>query len=173
MIRIILCVLMVAAGTAGGFIMAGRLSMRRQILDSLIYSLEIMRNEIYYTHERLEKIAGRTAAVSEGASAQFFRNFAGRLAENADTGASDVWHSAVEGTFPQGCVLKERDIEALDSAGTRLGKTDVSDQCSNLERTIRELSLRYSEAEKDEAEKSRLYKTLGTSAGILAAVMII
>lgn len=51
------------------------------------------------------------------------------------------------------------------SAGLRLGRDDIEGQCRYLEKTAEELEVRLLEARKEKESRSRLYKTLGLTAG--------
>lgn len=172
-VKIVLCTFFIAGGTALGFRYARRLNHRKMILSELISGLQLFQNEIYYTRERLEAIAWRLGRISEGAAAGFFRTFAGLLDERSEQGAELLWDEAVDICFPAGAPLHKNDTEALRALGVRLGATDVEGQCGNIGRTIKELSVRFAEADETERQKAKLYKTAGAAAGVLCAVLIV
>ena len=173
MIRITLCVIFILGGAWTGMFYAGQLSSRKRALGELMRGLQLFKNEIYYTRERLEKAAARAGRASDGASAGFFEYFAGMLHERSEEGAGHVWEDAARGYFGRGNILNEKDIEALSAMGQRLGSTDIKGQMENIERTLKELSIRYTDAGSMEAQKGKVYRTAGVAGGILCAVLIV
>ncbi|MCI8285274.1 MAG: hypothetical protein HFE90_08455 [Firmicutes bacterium] len=173
MIKIIFGFIFIVAGTCAGFVKADRLARRNVLLSELIVSLEYLKNEIYYTHERLNVVADRIAHMSEGKAAELFGRFADKLSDRQEEGVYDLWKESVEEAFPFYSPLAEQDAEAVCSLGIKLGRTDVEGQCSNIERSCRELSIRQAAAEMEAAQKSRIYRTLGTVTGIAFAILII
>ena len=65
MIRITLCVIFILGGAWTGMFYAGRLSSRKRALGELMRGLQLFKNEIYYTRERLEKAAARAGRAKE------------------------------------------------------------------------------------------------------------
>ena len=95
------------------------------------------------------------------------------LHERSEEGAGHVWEDAARGYFGRGNILNEKDIEALSAMGQRLGSTDIKGQMENIERTLKELSIRYTDAGSMEAQKGKVYRTAGVAGGILCAVLIV
>lgn len=172
-VKIVMCGFFIAGGTALGFRYARQLNQRKVILSELIAGLQLFQNEIYYTRERLEAIAWRLGRISDGAAAGFFRTFAELLGERSEQGAELLWNEAVDIYFSAGSPLHKNDTEALRALGVRLGATDVEGQCGNIGRTIKELAVRFAEADETERQKAKLYKTAGAAAGVLFAVLIV
>ncbi len=172
MARLVLGLMFIAAGTCLGFMKADRLAKRKVLLEDMIAALEYLKNEIYYTHERLNVVARRIAAMSDGAAAGLFARFSDKLELSEEEGVYRLWSEAVEESFPFYSPLTVQDVEAVTALGMKLGRTDVEGQCGNIERFSRELSIRQSAAETEAAQKSRIYRTLGPVAGIAFAVLI-
>jgi stage III sporulation protein AB len=172
-IKIFICILLTATGTFIGFMYAGRLTKRKIAITELIQGLEILRSEIFYTHDRLDLIADRVSRISEGASAYFFKKFADDLHSYGEKGVSSVWNDTVQACFPSGDPLTAKDTDALRALGVRLGSTDVAGQCENIGRTVKELSIRLADARSMELQKGRLYRTLGVAGGLLFAVLAV
>ena len=162
----------VLAGAAGGRWQAGRLAERVKRLEELIGGMRLFQSEIYYTHERLETVAGRLASACQGCASRLFLRFAEELAggENRDT--EELWSGAVSRALGKDTPLKPADLETLKSAGVRLGKDDIRGQCSYIEKTIKELEVRLGEARQDCGARSPLFRTLGIAAGCAGAVLI-
>ena len=83
-----------------------------------------------------------------------------------------MWRSSVENVFGRRPPLKDSDRLTLMSAGLRLGRDDIEGQCRYLEKTAEELEVRLLEARKEKESRSRLYKTLGLTAGCAAAILV-
>ena len=126
------------SGAAAGQYQASQLTKREEMIAELISGIRLFRNEIYYTHDRLERVARRLT-------------------------------SSCSGRRPP---LKDSDRLALMSAGLRLGRDDIEGQCRYLEKTAEELEVRLLEARKEKESRSRLYKTLGLTAGCAAAILV-
>ena len=173
LLKTALCGAFVIAGAFTGMFYARRLTQRRVALGELVRSLQLFENEIYYTRERLEKAAARVSRASEGQSAELFAVFSELLRERGEAGTGYIWGIAVRECFPEGMPLDARDIDALCSMGRQLGSTDVKGQTENVERTLKELSLRLADAGSAEAQKGRVYRTAGVAGGILCAVLIV
>lgn len=173
MIKLIFGFVFIITGTCAGFIKADRLARRNTLLGELIVSFEYLKNEIYYTHERLNVVADRIACMSDGKPAELFGRFADKLSDRQEEGVYILWKESVDETFPFYSPLAGQDAEAVCALGIKLGRTDVDGQCSNIERSCRELSIRQAAAETEASQKSRIYRTLGAVTGIAFAILII
>lgn len=168
-----LCGAFVIVGAFTGMFYARRLTQRRIALGELVRSLQLFENEIYYTRERLEKAAARVSRASGGPAGELFAAFAELLRERGEAGAGHLWEAAVSECFPEDMPLNARDIDALRAMGRQLGSTDIKGQTENIERTLKELSLRLADAGNAEAQKGRVYRTAGVAGGILCAVLVL
>ena len=112
----------VLAGAAGGRWQAGRLAERVKRLEELIGGMRLFQSEIYYTHERLETVAGRLASACQGCASRLFLRFAEELAggENRDT--EELWSGAVSRALGKDTPLKSADLET-DRKSTRLNSS--------------------------------------------------
>ena len=68
--------------------------------------------------------------------------------------------------------LDRTDIRLLEQFGRELGYPDRQLQIHTVESYLQELELRKKELQKDYPKNSRLFRTLGLSAGVLAAVLL-
>lgn len=172
-LRIAAAVFCVILGIAGGRYKASRLSEREKKLEELISGITLFRNEIYYTHDRLEAVAERLSDSAAGCGARLFSHFAECLGTSAGKDSEMIWRDAVRKTFGSRSPLKENDLATLSSAGIRLGKDDPEGQCRYLEKTAAELEVRLREARLDKEARWRLYQTLGLAAGCAAAILVL
>ncbi len=171
--KIIIAAMMVLAGVFAGIYKSTQLNKRHQQLGSLIEGLSFMENEIFYTRDRLDRVSERVAEMSQGMASEFFRNFSIKLMDNQEKNTEELWTNSIADCFGRSSSLSAKDMDALTALGSRLGKTDVIGQCENLRRTIKELSIRRAEAKLDIEKKGKLYKTMGTAAGVACAMLVI
>ncbi len=82
-----------------------------------------------------------------------------------------IWCDALEKNPPSG--LKKSDTELLADIGRQLGTSDVDGQLSILKLQQNEAEMLISSAEKDCAQKAKLYRSLGVLAGAFISVMLI
>ena len=58
-VKVMTAALLAVSGAAIGQYQASRLTRRVELLEELISGMRLFRNEISYTHDRLERVAGR------------------------------------------------------------------------------------------------------------------
>lgn len=165
--------LLVAAGAAGGKYRAMRLSEREKMIEDLIGGVRLFRSEIYYTHDRLARVADRLSRSCTGCASVLFHMLYEELIAGEGMDTEDLWKNAVLNTFKRNPALTEKDRAVLISAGTRLGRDDIEGQCLYLEKTEEELRVRLEEARREKETKSSLYKTLGVAVGSAAAILVL
>lgn len=163
---------LVLLGAAGGRYQAGRLAARERMIGELIDGIHLFRNEIYYTHDRLERISERLVSSCRGCSSDLFLCFYRELEERAAGDTAELWNDAVLRAFGRRSPLRDCDLDTLRSAGVRLGRDDIEGQCAYLEKTAGELEVRLREARSDRLARSSLCKTLGVAAGCGAAILV-
>lgn len=70
-------------------------------------------------------------------------------------------------------VLKQGDIELLTDFASHLGTTDTQGQLQNIELYTHMLNEKITNAQNDIDNKSKLYKSLGLSLGIVISILFI
>lgn len=101
-------------------------------------------------------------------------SFLSDINEQLDSGRTDireVWRECLESSPPGYIHAEERAI--LEELGETLGSTDVQGQLDSLSAHREALRELISEAENARREKGRLYRILGVTAGLFAAVILI
>ena len=170
--KIMTAAALAVSGAAMGQYQAHRLTRRTELLEELISGIRLFRNEIYYTHDRLERVAERLVSSCRGCCSDFFSAFQHQLKRGDSRDTETIWRECVDYIFGGGTPLKESDRSALKSAGTRLGMDDVEGQCRYLEKAEEELEIRLEDARKMKESRFRLYRTLGLTAGCAAAILV-
>lgn len=171
-VKVMTAALLAVSGAAAGQYQASRLTKRVELLEELISGMRLFRNEIYYTHDRLERVAGRLTLSCQGCGSVFFSEFQRRLEENGGKDTETIWRGCAERVFGNRTPLKERDLSVLKSAGVRLGMDDIEGQCRYLEKAEEDLEVRLKDARQLRESRFRLYRTLGLAAGCAAAILV-
>ena len=89
-----------------------------------------------------------------------------------DFSASRAWEKAIEEKKSQTNFTAD-DVNVLKTLGKMLGNTDIEGQVSQIELTENFLIKEIKEAEEEKRKNTKLYKTLGVTAGLALAVILI
>lgn len=150
--------------SAAGFRKANELSRNRKELEMIIDLLEEIRRKIKYCESTLESI------VSEYGSAQkspFIKKLA---VYSKETDFPDAWRTAFE---ESGSALSDNNKRIFLSIGEKLGTSDSSSQDKLIGYAVGHFARELEKAEKNEAEKKRLYIVAGVAAGLAFSIMMI
>ena len=90
------------------------------------------------------------------------------LCENTDL--ENAWKTAVKQSEQ---AFEEADIELLCTVGSILGKSDLQTQQGQLEMLMQQIDGAVKSAKEQREQKQKLYLTLGTLGGIMAAIILI
>lgn len=162
-LKLLGCAALVLAGTAVGFMKARSLSSRRRLLAAVGTLMQDLATRLRYQSEDIFTSV-TLAAKSAGLS----------IKEDADRSQGFLaWWELQTESFAPPHVLHNSDKELLSSFGSQLGTTDLEGQLSHIELCRAMLSKQLSEAEEEQRQKGRLYRTLGVFGGVSAAIMLI
>ena len=84
--------------------------------------------------------------------------------------ATESWSMALEESETN---MKTEDVNILKSLGNLLGKTDKEGQISEIELMQTFIETQISKAEEEKVKNEKLYKTLGTLAGVAISIILI
>lgn len=159
--------LLAAACLGAGMLAAQRLRGRVRLLRQFEGALERMERELSYTAtelpELLEKLSG-----PDGAGA-FFRACAQGLRGPDRPPLRRLWH---EGLRRLPVPLREGELELLEEAGHILGQYDSAGQCAALKRIRGELAVARRDAELERDRLTRVYCTVGGTAGLFLMILL-
>lgn len=163
-IKILGCILLVAATTLIGFKKSQRLYKRRNILNDFLVFLDALATNIRYSTDELSVILSKSEDSFGRAVYNSYKEINGSFFERWKKSVADI---------SGGYSLKHEDKQLLCSFGEKLGITDVEGQLKHIElyRGLAEAHLE--DSRKDIAEKSKLYRIMGFFAGTAAALVII
>lgn len=160
-LKILGCLLLVAAAYSAGALLAKRLYARRDFLNRFKAFLETMKTRLRFS-------GGDIFIVVQSCIDQT------RLPMPFCGGSEPFeacWNKAVGG-IPRFWSLGKADIELIYECGSQLGKTDLEGQLSHLGLIEARLDLLIAQAEENIGKKSKLYKTMGFFAGASAAILL-
>ena len=160
-LKILGCLLIVAAAFSAGALLSKRLCRRRDFLNGFKAFLQALKTELRYNGGDIITLVGFCA-----------RQTGFPMNVEADKPFEICWKEAVC-SIPRYYSLSSKDLELLSECGSQLGKTDLEGQLSHLSLIEARLDSLITEAGESIAQKSRLYKTMGFFVGASAAILLL
>ena len=130
-------------------------------------SLEVFRSKVEFTYEPIKDIFMDISKMVYEDNENIFGSFCENL------GSKDIsyaWEEAVEKTVSN---LNKEDKEVISMLGKLLGKTDKSGQINEINMVSSFLDKQIAESEEDKRKNEKLYRTLGSIAGLAIAIILI
>ena len=171
--------LMAASLTGAGFLAAGRLRERFEILllfKKLAYALK---GEILYSNSTLSEalfevgrrfLEGRSGHLKE--PGLFFLRVKGRMEKERGTPFFVLWKEEA-GKFPADFPMEKADMQALCGLGETLGYADRDMQERTLLLYLEQLEDSMAYLKKEMDARMKLLKSLGAAAGLFLAVIML
>jgi len=128
--------------------------------------------EMNYSKNYLGEIINKLALNNDETIGNFFTNISNDLNHSFGKDISHIWNDAVDMTFKAGSLSKS-DIKLIKDFGKRFGNTDLQNQKNIFEYFYRRFDLQLEEAISEKEKKSRVYRNLGVSVGIMIVVILI
>ena len=170
MVKIIGCLLMLAGCYMLGQFKASSYAARCKELENIIETAKLLEMNISYTKDPLAKAFIKATANKTSWYADVLKlcseNMSNRLSLN------ESWEKAVENSSKH-CPLTKDDISILDNLIQGLGKSDSESQMKILEPTMIRLQINLNKAYTDNQKQGKMYKAIGTSAGIILVILLI
>ncbi len=163
-IKIIGCILIVAATTLSGFKKSQRLYKRRDLINDFLIFLDSLATNIRYSTDELSVILSKSEDSFGKTIYNSYKETNGSFFER--------WKKSVI-SATQDYYLKHEDKQLLCSFGEKLGITDVEGQLKHIELYKNLATAHLEDSKKDITEKSRLYRTMGFFVGTATALIII
>ena len=155
MLKFLLLFVVVCSSGLLGFSFSQKLFERKRVLESFYLLIKNSATKIRYTTSPLSVI--------------FSDNFMGyNFVE--DIPFASQWKTMLKSYLK---LLDIKDIEVLTEFGECIGTSDVTGEMNNIELYLSLLNECVQNAEQDIKNKSRLYKTLGLSLGIVISILLV
>lgn len=164
--------LLLAGGTAAlGLNAAHRLSVRLQVLSSLLTALQLMQAEIAFRQtpvpELLEQLTHQLPPPADG----LFALCAQRGEELGRVPFSEIWRESVESC--RGLELSRQERRELAAIGNILGRYDVDGQLAALAALERRVEQLFSQAQQERDSRSKVFSALGIVTGLALIILLL
>jgi len=154
-----------------GWYMAECIKKRREELIDIKNGLVLLADETLYTGGALWEVFEAVGDRCSGRTKELFLKMAELLYERNAEGVLCAWEQALDESF-KGSFLSDEDKKSIRSFGRGLGFADANCQVSNINMTLSYIDEKKDELKDKYIEQSRLYKSLGIMAGLMAVVVI-
>lgn len=144
----------------------------RDVLLSLICILSLLAGEIRYERLTMAEALGRLTEKYHGPAGEVMQKIADRLREVSCEDLESVWRFYFQEEQSR-LMLSGEEIDILLETGRNLGYLDVEAQVGHLHRCRERLELKLREAEKNMAEKKKLYGYLSVAAGVMMILILV
>lgn len=155
MLKLLLCIVIVVSSSVLGCHYSNKLLIRKSVLQKFIKELKSSVTQIRYTSATLCEI--------------FSDKFSDFHFTSDDVFATQ-WKTLVHSYEKS---LDKSDVKLLISFAENLGTTDVDGEISHIEMYIDLLNSSVQDAQNNINQKSKLYRTLGLSSGILVSILLL
>lgn len=172
MIKWIFCAVLAISSALAGFCKASCYTERVRLLSRLTTALKYLEAEMSYRQEPLPVLLARIGQNSGGVTGSFFFRTAELLTARRASTLQEAWRQSIEEVLPAD-ILTEEDITILEELGYELGGTDMASQKAMFAHCFCGLAAQLETAKAAQHVLSRMYRGLGISAGVLAAVLLL
>lgn len=140
------------------------------MLSSLMTSLQIMRSEINVNLTPIGEILVNLSDHSDPHCRRLFSETAALLETHGAPYFSYCWRTCIA----QHCeILTEHERNSLLALGEILGRYDVAEECSAIDRCVLELNAGYESAKLRYSTDARLYAGMYLSIGCILAIILL
>ena len=153
-IRYVILFLILLGSTSIGFVLSKRFSYRVKELQSFLSASNVIENKIKFTKEPLSEIF----------------EYAGENIKKVDT--KTAWEEAINKNKEK-FELKKEDIVIIKDFGTRIGKTDVEGQLSEIALFNSFLKEQIIKAKDEQKRDEKMYKSLGGVIGLGIIILLV
>ncbi len=171
-IKGILSIAIIGLSTLIGYLISMNYEYRIKQLSAFIYSIKIMEAEMNYSKNFLMDIIKKLSSSNEKVVSCFYSNMEDLLRQSYGNDFSTLWSASVDLSF-ETSALSNSDIKIIKDFGKNLGKIDLENQQKIFDYFYKRLDFQMEEAINEKAQKSRVYKNIGVSVGIMIVVVLI
>lgn len=166
-IKYLIYILLFASSTTIGFLMSQKYEKRVQELKDFKSALTVFKTKIRFTYAPLKDIFEDISKSISSKTSQVFR-LASEYMEKEN--ATDCWYKALDDIELE---ITKEDKETIKSLGKLLGKTDLEGQISEIDLCLNFLEKQIEKSEIERDKNSKLYKALGSIAGIGIIIILL
>ncbi len=144
----------------------------RDVLLSLIRILSLLAGEIRYERLTMTEALERLTEKYHGPTGEVMQKIADRLRDVSCEKLESVWRFYFQEEQKR-LMLSGEELDILLEAGRNLGYLDAEAQVGHLHRCRERLEQKLGEAEKEMAEKRKLYAYLSVAVGVMVILVLI
>ncbi len=152
-----------------GNLYSKKYSNRLYELEKINGLLNIFKAKIKFTCLTIQEIFNQIYEENKDNIGEIFKNASDYMNEES---SKKAWEKSLENATKK-TNFNEEDITTLKTLGKMLGNTDMAGQVSQIELTEQMLLERIENAKVEKKKNSKLYKTLGITAGLAIAIILI
>lgn len=152
-----------------GNLYSKKYSNRLYELEKINGLLNIFKAKIKFTCLTIQEIFNQIYEENKDNIGEIFKNASDYMNEES---SKKAWEKSLE-IATKKTNFNEEDITTLKTLGKMLGNTDMAGQVSQIELTEQMLLERIENAKVEKKKNSKLYKTLGITAGLAIAIILI
>jgi stage III sporulation protein AB len=171
MLKLVGCLLLLAATTGIGFAMAGKLAARPKQIRRLIAALAMLETEISYSSRPLAIACEQLGRRELGIVSDLFTKIAQRLTTMDGAATYECIRLATEDWWPT-TALQASEKEVWLQFCQTLGSSDRDDQLHHLALTKQQLHVEEQKAMEEQRQYEKMSRTLGVLAGMLLIILL-
>lgn len=171
-LKIIGCLFIMASAAGIGFLKAEELAERVRRLEDLKSMMLLLQGELRFHHASLAEGFENVAERVREPLKTFLTEKAERLGHRSGASFGEIWKEGTQ-TLLETTGFRAADAELLDNLQRSLGYLDLELQTEALNQTIFRTGEAVLAAKEEQKAKSRLYRTMGVTAGAILALLII
>lgn len=168
LIKITGCILIISCGIFAGMYYAKKAADKTKFISEYISFLTQAKTMICFSCTEIKEILTKVHSVP------LMENMISDTLKNMNNGKafSDAWKCAVISAEKRK-EFDSSDLPLLLSFSEGFGELGAEEETEKIELYLASAALRFDELQKDTFVKQRLYRTVGTFCGILAAVVLV
>lgn len=172
MIRIAGAILVGVSGAVMGIYMGRGLRLRVRVLGLVIFALQTIESEIAFARTPLPDIIKKLARCGETPVSRLFREMSTHFETHNHASFAEVWCGCIRRNKDE-LALTHDETEILYDLGGSLGRYDLDTEERTLKLATRRLERCLEAARERQVKEGRLCSTLGLSAGIISAIILL
>ena len=159
----------VAGSTSIGFIISKGYSERLDELNAFNTLINILQNTIKFTKLPLKDIFEQIGNITIKTRVKnIFINCSQKI---KDITLENAWKQAIDEEMDY-LNMKNEDFDVIETLGNTLGKTDIDGQMNELNHFKERLNIQIKQAEEEKRKNSKMFKSLGTIAGLVLVIIL-
>lgn len=172
MLKIVGCIMIIAAGSGIGYLRGLDFQKHLTEIQSLRRLFLMLKSEIKYTKTPLGEAFYHIGRRMEGKYAEWLLELSKELEEKTGTAFINVWSNTID-QYLRDTNLNREDLKRLKAAGRQMGYMDEEMQIGTIHLFLEQLEEEIRHMRENLATQRRLCNCLGVMGGIFLAVVLV